>query len=79
MTEVTSLPDDLWTVERAAQELDPPMAEAEIRAMIKLYGIRPAGSVKWTREPGRPPRVYLASHLLRAHASVVSTRLAVAG
>lgn len=63
-----------WTIDDAAQLLHPPMTPDEIRAMVQLFHIPPAG-VRRTHHPGRPATTYPATTLQRAHAIVIRARV----
>lgn len=65
-----------WTVADAALLLDPPMSEAEVRALIVVSGIEPVGQ---RRGRGRPAHVYDQAQLLEAHAAAVRLRARHAG
>lgn len=60
-----------WTVAEAVEQLDPPMDEAEVRAMVLLYQVPVLGH---RRGRGRPADEYDQPALLRAHAAVIAHR-----
>lgn len=66
----------LWTVEEAAELLDPPATPEQVLALLSLAWLRPAEDEhgrprrRRTGRPGRPPLLYDASELQRAHAYV---------
>lgn len=60
---------DLWTVEDAADLLDPAMTAEQVRALVKAAGIQPAGHRRTGRR-GRPAEAYDAEVILRAHAAL---------
>lgn len=75
---MTTSTGDMWTVDEAAGILDPPLTTFEIRSMINLMGILPAGT-RTGRGAGRPPAQYPATVLMRAHAAIIDARAANAG
>lgn len=63
-----------WTVDDAAVLLYPVLTAAEVRAMIELFGIDPAG-VRRTGRRGRPAPMFDPTKLQEAHAVVMRTRV----
>lgn len=63
---------DGWTIQEAAELLDPPMTADEVRALIIAARIQPIGRRR--RAPGsaggRPPHIYDPEMLLKAHAAI---------
>lgn len=62
--------DTLWTAAEAAVLLGPPdLNVSEVRRLIGLFNIMPAGKRRTTGHgcSGRHARVYLASHLIEAY------------
>ncbi|MCK2214270.1 hypothetical protein MF672_010775 [Actinomadura sp. ATCC 31491] len=60
-----------WTIADAVDQLDPPLTEAEVRALVLLYQV-PVREQRRTR--GRPADAYDQPALLRAHAAVIAYR-----
>lgn len=59
---------DAWTLDEAAQLLDPPMTVEQVRALVVAAGIPSVGYRRGRR--GRPAKVYDAAMLVRAHAAI---------
>lgn len=64
----------VWSVGQAARLLDPPATEAQVRALIALANLQPAGTGA-PRGRGRPPVTYRAADLMRAHARAIRAGL----
>jgi hypothetical protein len=60
---------DTWTLEEAAQLLDPPMSVEQLRHLVQAAGLQPAGARRTGRR-GRPAPTYSSTALLRAHAAI---------
>lgn len=57
------------TLAEAAQLLQPPMAETQLRAIVNALGWQPDGH-RHTGRAGRPTACYDATRLIRLHAAV---------
>jgi hypothetical protein len=60
-----------WTVAEAVEWLDPPLADAEVRALVLLFAVPVLGQ---RRGRGRPVPEYDQPAILRAHAAVIAIR-----
>lgn len=60
-----------WTVKDAADQLDPPLSEEEVRALVLLCQVPVLGQ---RRGRGRPAEEYDQPAMLRAHAAVIAYR-----
>ena len=58
-----------FTLAEAAQILDPPMTEAQLRAIITALGWQP-DSHRRTGRAGRPIACYNATRMMQLHAAV---------
>lgn len=58
-----------WTLDEAAQLLDPPITAEQLRHLVLAADIQPAGR-RHTGRPGRPLPTYDAETLMRAHAAI---------
>lgn len=67
-------PDDNWTADDAAGQLHPEMTAAQVRALIDLFQIEPAGK-RYTGRRGKPHPTYDPGALQEAHAIVVRARV----
>lgn len=63
-------PEALLTLEEAAQVLHPPVDKAQLKALVEVAGLQPAG-VRRRLGPGRPAHTYPMRELMRIHAAVV--------
>jgi len=63
-------PMALLTLEEAAELLDPPVDKAQLKALVEVAGLRPAG-VRRRLGPGRPAHTYPMRELMRIHAAVI--------
>lgn len=59
-----------WTIDDAAELLDPIMTAIELRALVAAARIQPIG-VRRTGRRGRPSPIYDPAQLMRAHAAMV--------
>ena len=57
-----------WTLDEAAQRLDPPVTAEQVRAMVHLAGLQPVGRRRMGF--GRFRMVYDAQQVREAHAQV---------
>lgn len=64
----SDVPITLLTLPEAAEILDPPLTEEQLRALVQATGLRPCG-FRRTGGAGRPPRTYPAGALMRLHAA----------
>lgn len=55
-----------FTLAEAAEVLDPPLSEAQLRAIIKALGWQPAGK-RYTGRDGRPRPTYDMARIQRLH------------
>lgn len=62
---------DGWTLDDAAQLLDPPITPDELRALIVAARLQPTG-IRRTGRRGRPAPTYDPADLMRAHAALVA-------
>ncbi|WP_214327865.1 hypothetical protein [Nonomuraea sediminis] len=60
-----------WTIVEAAEQLDPTLAEDEVRALVLLFQVPVVGR---RRGRGRPVPEYDQAAVLRAHAAVIAVR-----
>lgn len=60
---------DAWTLDEAAQLLDPPMTVEQLRHLVQAARLRPVGTRRTGRR-GRPAPTYDSAALLRAHAGL---------
>lgn len=60
---------EAWTVDDAAQLLDPPMSSDQVKALITACALLPVGERRTGRR-GRGERVYSAGDIRRAHAAI---------
>ena len=58
-----------FTLAEAAQILDPPMTEQQLRAIVHALGWQP-DSQRYTGRAGRPTACYDATRLWQLHAAV---------
>lgn len=61
---------EAWTLDEAAQLLDPVMSVEQLRHLVQAAGLQPAGTRRTGRR-GRPAPTYDSAALLRAHAALV--------
>ncbi len=57
------------TLAEAAQVLDPPVTEAQLRAIVRALGWQP-DDWRRTGKPGRPVPAYDSADLMRLHAAL---------
>lgn len=57
------------TLAEAAQVLDPPVSERQLRAIVAALRLQPCGQRRDGR-PGRPAARYDATEILRLHAAL---------
>jgi hypothetical protein len=62
--------DAALTLAEAAQVLDPPITERQLRAIVAALHWEPA-EVRHNGRTGRPPAAYDAARLMRLHAALV--------
>jgi hypothetical protein len=62
--------DAALTLAEAAQVLDPPITERDLRAIVAALHWEPA-EVRRNGHSGRPPAAYNATRLMRLHAALV--------
>jgi hypothetical protein len=60
-----------WTIAEAVEWLDPPLNDAEARALVLLFAVPVRGQ---RRGRGRPVPEYDQPAILRAHAAVIAVR-----
>lgn len=65
--------DDNWTIDDAAAQLHPELTAAQVRALIDLFGIEPAGK-RYTGRRGKPLPTYDPATIQQAHAVVWRAR-----
>ncbi|MEV0586340.1 hypothetical protein [Nonomuraea sp. NPDC050310] len=61
-----------WTAREAAEHLDPPLTEDEVRALITIFQVPAIGQRTGGR--GRPADEYAQDAILHAHAIVIAAR-----
>lgn len=61
-----------WTIREAAEELDPPMDEDRVKALVHAFGFEPIGQRAGGR--GRPAPEYAQADFMRAHAAVTAVK-----
>ena len=59
-----------FTLREAAQVLNPPITEKQLRQIVTALGWKP-DSHRHTGRDGRPPACYSAERILRLHAALV--------
>lgn len=59
-----------FTLAEAAEVLDPPMSERQLRMLVKALGWKPAGS-RFTGRSGHPYRTYDMARIQRLHAALI--------
>lgn len=59
-----------FTLAEAATILDPPMTEAQLRAITGALGWQPDGS-RYSGRPGRPAATFEAAKIMRLHAALL--------
>ena len=67
-------PDSNWTIADAADQLNPPMSETEVRAMVEAFAITSNGK-RLTGRRGKPLPTYDPELIQRAHAALMRARV----
>jgi hypothetical protein len=62
-----------WTIAEAVEWLDPPLADAEVRALVLLFAVPVLGQRR-SNGRGRPVPEYDQPAIMRAHAAVIAVR-----
>lgn len=60
---------DAWTLDEAAQLLDPVMTVEQLRHLVQAARLQPVGTRRTGRR-GRPVAVYDSAAILQAHAGI---------